>query len=150
MTTKTRLHFDIFIQAPPERVWRTMLDHGTYEQWTTPFHEGSTYEGSWDAGSRIRFVSPPGDGMVATIAENRRHEFLSIKHLGMLTGGIEDLDSPAVRAWAPAFENYTFTPRDGGTEVGVDIDVTDDWAQMMRDMWPKALEKLKKLCERPA
>ena len=66
MTTQ---HFDILIDAPPERVWRYMLFSPTYERWTSAFCEGSRYEGGWDTGQTIRFMGPNGDGMVSVIAE---------------------------------------------------------------------------------
>ena len=46
--------------------------------------------------------------MVSEIAENKPNEFISIRHLGYIANGIEDTQSEAIRAWAPAYENYTF------------------------------------------
>ena len=142
-----KLHFSQEIHAPRSRVWQTMLDADTYRDWTAPFCEGSHYEGSWNEGDRIRFLAPNGSGMTAVIAQSREPEFLSIKHVGEVADGIEDTSSERVRAWAPAFENYTFNAKDGGTEVEVDLDVTPEYEQYMRDTWPKALAKLKNLCE---
>ena len=68
------LHFDIRIAAPREHVWRTTLYSPTYERWTATFSEGSHYEGSWEAGTPIRFLGPDGGGMVAEIAEHRPDE----------------------------------------------------------------------------
>jgi uncharacterized protein YndB with AHSA1/START domain len=148
---KKSLNFSTRIQAPRERVWRLMLAPASYREWTSPFMEGSYYEGSWDAGQRIRFLTPGGDGMVAQVAEHRPREFLSLRHLGMIgKDGIEDFDSDAVKAWAPAYENYRFVDVDGGTEVQVEMDVLPDYEQFMRDAWPQALAKLKALCEREA
>jgi hypothetical protein len=65
----------------------------------------------------------------------------------MIQGGREDTESEAVRAWAPAYENYTFRSTPGGTKVEVDMDITEEWAQMMRDTWPRALARLKALSE---
>lgn len=147
MSHITRLQFSTTIKAPVARVWDVMLGADTYPQWTSVFAEGSSYEGSWNQGSRIRFLAPSGDGMVAEIAENKRHEFLSIRHLGFVANGVEDTESEAVRAWAPAFENYTFRSVPDGTELIVDQDVTSDFEQFMKDTWPRALESLKRLCE---
>jgi uncharacterized protein YndB with AHSA1/START domain len=143
----TTLHFEIDIAAPRERVWRTMLFSPNYERWTATFCEGSRYEGSWDAGSSMRFLAPNGDGMVAEIAEHRPAAFLSIRHQGSITQGVVDTESEAVRAWAPCFENYTFTDFDGGTRLRVDCDVFGTYEDWMRETWPKALLALKSLCE---
>lgn len=147
MPTAKRLQFSIFIAAPPAKVWSTMLEPDSYREWTRAFCEGSYYEGSWDPGARIRFLSPGGDGMVAEIAESRPHEHLSIRHLGMIANGVEDTTSETVRAWAPAYENYTFEPVPEGTRLVVDQDVTAEYEAMMGEMWPKALERLRELCE---
>lgn len=145
---KKTMRFSTFIQAPPLRVWERMLAPESYRRWTAAFMEGSSYQGSWEQGSRIRFVGPGGGGMVAEIAENRAGEFVSIRHLGEIrSDGSEDLDSDAVRAWAPAFENYRFLGRDGGTEVQVEMDVLPAYEQFMQETWPKALAKLKEVCE---
>ncbi len=114
-------------------VWEVMLGAETYRRWTTAFADSSYYEGSWRQGSRIRFLSLTGDGMVAEIAENRPNEFISIRHLGYIVNGIEDTESEAVRAWAPAFENYTFAAVPEGTRLVVDQDATADFEQYMND-----------------
>lgn len=147
--TKSRLHFSITIQAPREQVWRTMLEQESYRRWTAAFAPNSCYEGSWDEGAEIRFIAPGAGGMLARIAANRAPEFVSIQHLGMIdANGVIDRDSPAVRAWTPAFENYTLVALDAGTtELHVDQDITTDYEAMMKQMWPKALAALKALCE---
>lgn len=143
----------VFINAPVEKVWNTMLDLETYRVWTKPFCPTSYFEGSWDEGSEMRFLGADENGggvggMISRIAKNRLHEFVSIEHLGMIKDGVEDFDSPEVKAWTPAFENYTFTAKDGGTEVLVELDTPDDYAEMFEEMWPKALEVLKGLAEK--
>jgi len=141
------LHFPIFIAAPRQQVWSAMLHSPTYEQWTAAFCEGSRYEGSWDAGQRIRFLTPSGEGMVAEIAEHRPAEFVSIRHLGSISNGVEDTTSEAVRAWAPCLENYTFSDAPGGTQLQVDVDTFSTYEQFMQDAFPKALARLKAICE---
>ena len=95
-------HHEILIHAPREHVWRSTLFSPSYERWTATFCEGSRYEGTWEAGTPIRFCGPNGDGMVAEIAEHRPAEFVSIRHLGMVNDGVADTTSETVRAWAPS------------------------------------------------
>jgi len=147
MPTAKRLHFSIEIAAPPAQVWSRMLGPESYKRWTSAFAPGSYYEGSWDRGARIRFLIPSGGGMVAEIAENRPYEFLSIRHLGFVVNGVDDTESDSVRAWAPAYENYSFEAIPEGTRLVVDQDVTDEFESMMRETWPRALERLRDLCE---
>jgi hypothetical protein len=148
-----KLHFNVQIKASKEKVWDVMLESETYREWTSEFSPGSYYDGSWDKGAKIKFLSPDGDGMISEIAENRKHEFISIKHLGFIKNGVEDTDSPEIKAWTPAYENYTFIQKDGITEVKVDMDVPihmTEYEKMFVEIWPKALTKLKKLCEKPS
>lgn len=85
--------------------------------------------------------------MASRIKENRRHAYVSIEHLGIVANGVEDYSSPEASKWAPAYENYTFTEKDGGTELGVEIDVEEEHQAMFDDMWPKALQRLKEIAE---
>ena len=150
----TKLHFSITINAPKAKVWNTMLDDKTYRVWTEAFTPGSHYVGDWRKGSKILFLGPDPKtgqlgGMVSRIKENRLHEYISIEHLGVVQDGKEDTTSDAVKPWAGAHENYTFKEKDGKTEVLVDMDSSGgEFEEMFKDMWPKALQKLKELAEK--
>lgn len=148
-SVKQWLHFEIDIAAPRPAVWATMLDPAGYQDWTAAFAEGSRYEGSWEEGAEIHFVDPSGCGMRAQIARNDPYRFLSIQHLGELPGGAAEAAPEATADWAPAYENYTFSDRGAGTHLEVDLEVPPAWLDMMQDLWPKALARLKALCERP-
>lgn len=146
-----RLHFEISIQAPAALVYQTMLADATYRQWTEPFCPHSFFEGSWEKGSKILFVGLDKDGkrggMVSRIKENIPNEFLSIEHLGVLDGENEITSGPAVESWAGALENYTFTENEGTTLVAVDLDSNEEFEAFFSETWPKALARLKELCE---
>ena len=60
---------------------------------------------------------------------------------------MEDTVSDTVRDWAPACENYSFEAVAEGTRLLVDQDITDEFASDMNEAWPKALARLKALCE---
>ncbi len=148
-----KLHFEIQINAPREKVWNTMLQDETYRIWTESFCPGSYFKGDWSEGSKILFLGPMGEGageggMVAIVEENRLHEFVSLKHIGMIMNGVEDLESEAVKKWTPAHENYTFTEKDGGTLLSVDMDIHEDNKAEFERMWPNSLIVLKGLCEK--
>ncbi len=150
-----KIHFSIQINVPKEKVWEIMLADATYREWTEPFHPGSYYKGYWSEGSKILFLGPDENGkneggMVSRIKENRKYEFISIEHLGFVVDGVEDTTSEEVKKWTPSFENYTFTEKNGGTEVSVDMEVaSEEFKEMFEGMWPKALLKLKEIAERP-
>lgn len=142
-----KLQFKIFVNAPREKVWKVMLDDETYRKWAEAFYPGSYAETDWQKGSKAKFLSPGGDGMVSRIAENIPNEFLSIEHLGMIHKGVEDTTSDEVKAWAGAKENYTLKEKDGGTEITVDMDSDENYSKMFSEMWPNALKKVKELSE---
>jgi uncharacterized protein YndB with AHSA1/START domain len=145
-----RLQWSVDIAAPPSTVYETLIGPETYKQWTSAFGEGLYYEGSWQKGERIRFLTPEGHGVVSEIAENRPNEFMSIRHLGYVDDdGVEDTNSEAILAWAPAYENYTFTATPRGTKLIVEQDITEEF-DSMPETWPKALKLLKSLCENRA
>ncbi len=146
-----KLNFSIVIKASKEKVWNTMLDDKTYRQWTEAFSAGSHYVGNWNKGSKMLFLGPDQEGklggMVSRIKENKKHEYLSIEHLGLVQDGKEDTTSDAVKQWAGALENYTFKDLHDKTELLVDMDINDEYKEMFENMWPPALDKLKILAE---
>lgn len=141
-----RLQWSVDIAAPTSKVYQTLIGSESYTQWTSAFGDGLYFRGSWQQGQTIRFMTPGDDGVVSEIAENRPNEFLSLRHVGYIVNGVEDTSSNAIRAWAPAYENYTFTATPQGTKLTVDQDMTEAFESMPED-WPEALEKLKALCE---
>ena len=150
-----KLQYKVSIHAPVTRIYDCMLginSKSTYEQWTSLFNPTSTYEGSWDKGSKILFigVGEKGEkgGMVSRIAENIPNRFVSIQHYGLLKADKEITVGPEVEKWANGFENYTFEENNGTTTVSVDLDTTEDFLDYMNQTYPKALDKLKELCEK--
>ena len=147
----SKLNFSILIDAPISKVWDTMLEDKTYRIWTEEFTPGSHYVGNWNQDSKILFLGPSNDGklagMVSRIKENKFHKYISIEHLGEVYDGVEDTTSDRVKIWAGALENYTFIDKTGKTELVVDMDINEEFKEMFEGMWPKALQKLKELCE---
>ncbi|NQX39996.1 Uncharacterized conserved protein YndB, AHSA1/START domain [Pedobacter steynii] len=144
-----KLEFKILIDAPREKVWDVIIGKDTYPQWTAPFAEGSKAETDWKKGSRAVFSSGNGDGMVSEIAENIPYEFLSIRHLGMITNGVEDLDSEEIKKWSGSLEDYRLRDVGGKTEWKVEMDTAGEWEDYMNKTWPLALQKAKELAEKP-
>ncbi|MBL0061443.1 MAG: SRPBCC domain-containing protein [bacterium] len=146
-----KAHYSILINAPRVRVWQKLFDDASYRIWTEPFASGCHFQGSWNKGSKILFLAPGEDGklggMVSRIAENKPNEFMSIEHLGIVAEGVEDTTSEAAKKWAPSFENYTLKDRDGATELLIEMDIEDSYAEFFDEMWPKALQKLKEISE---
>lgn len=149
-----KLQFKISINAPLEKVFDHMLgiqNKSTYEQWTALFNPTSSYEGNWTKGSKMLFIGTDEKGekggMVSEIAENIPNQFVSIRHYGLVQANVEITEGPEVEKWANGFENYSFEVNNGITKVSVDLDMTEEFMDFMNETYPKALAKLKELCE---
>jgi uncharacterized protein YndB with AHSA1/START domain len=150
MPALKRLQWSIDIAAPAAKVYQMLVGPESYKEWASAFAGGLYFEGSWQKGERIRFLTPDGHGVISEITENRSNEFISVRHLGHIDDDdVEDTSSEAIRSWAPAYENYTITAIPQGTKLTVDQDMTEDF-ESMPEAWPKALWKLKALCENRA
>ena len=147
------LYFEQYVHASPAMVYTTMLQEDSFRLWTAVFSATSRYQGDWKKGSKIIFLSEEADGktcgMISRIKDNRKHDFVSIEHLGLFEEGQELLTGPRVDAFKGALEEYTFEPRDGGTLLKVRMDSIDEWESYFLETWPKALVRVKELCERP-
>ncbi|QSE99258.1 SRPBCC domain-containing protein [Fulvivirga lutea] len=149
-----KLTYQTSIKAQADKVYRVMLgldNKKTYEQWTAEFNPTSTYEGSWDKGSKIHFVGTDENGnkggMVSEIVENAPGKFVSIRHYGILQGDKEITEGPQVEQWAGGHENYKFEESNGITTLTVEVDTADEYASYFDETWPKAFTKLKELAE---
>jgi hypothetical protein len=150
-----KLKFTVSIKAAANKVFDVMLgisNKSTYEQWTALFNPTSTYEGSWEKGSKILFVGTDDKGekggMVSEISENIPNQFVSIRHYGLVKANEEITQGPDVEKWANGNENYSFVENNGITTVTVDLDTTEEFLDYMRQTYPKALDKLKEVCEK--
>jgi hypothetical protein len=150
-----KVQFKIEVNAPAEKVYKAMLgleNKSTYEHWTLAFNPTSTYEGSWEKGSKIYFIGTDENGkkggMVSEVAENQPAEFVSIRHYGFLDGEKEITSGEEVEKWTGGFENYFYKENSGITTVTVELDVVPDYLDFFHNTYPKALEKLKEITEK--
>ena len=123
-----------------------MLDEKHYREWTAIFSPGSYYEGSWEDGSEIRFLTKNKDGvlegMLSRIKKVEPNKYISIQHLAMLQKGRE-----VPFKGGNFYENYYFVAKENSTVLKVEMDTEDDWIDYFENTWPKALQKLKEICE---
>ena len=148
MQTET---FKIAINAPREKVWQTLWEDATYRAWTEPFAPGSRAVTDWQKGSKILFVDEKNDGMLSTVADVIPNEYMSIKHLGVVNKGVENMESKEAQEWGNSFENYTLKAVNGQTEVIVEMSsekgIPAEYKDYFTKTWPIALQKLKEIAE---
>ncbi|WP_316824923.1 SRPBCC domain-containing protein [Pedobacter miscanthi] len=138
-----KIEFKTTINASAEKVWNVLFGVKTYPQWTTVFAEGSQVDTDWQKGSRALFHDGKGDGMVAVIKENIPNYYMSVKHIGEIKDGKENLHD-----WGESLENYTLHEKEGKTELLIDMDITKEWLEYFEKTWPKALDKVKEMAEK--
>ncbi len=150
-----KLQYKISINASAVKVYDYMLgisNKSTYEQWTSIFNPTCTYEGTWEKGSKMLFIGVDENGakggMVSKIVENMPNQFVSIQHYGLVQADKEITEGPEVEKWANGLENYTFEENNGATNIIVDLDMTEEFIAYMNENYPKALDKLKEICEK--
>lgn len=147
LITRQQLQLSINIKADKKRIWEVLLNDETYRQWTKPFSESSYFEGDWQEGSKIYFKSGDGNGLVSRVIYHKPYESLSLEHLGEIKGGVEDLESEAVKSWQGFQESYFLTEENGIAKFSIAQDITEKEAEWMKSAWEKALIKLKEIAE---
>jgi hypothetical protein len=61
--------------------------------------------------------------------------------------GQEITTGPEVDGWAGALETYRFTETGGKTLLSIEADSNQQYKAFFEETWPKALDKLKAMCE---
>lgn len=140
----TTLAFATKINAPKEKVWDILWDDSTYRKWTAPFMEGSYAESDWNEGSKIKFLTPKGDGMFGVIQTKIQYEQMTFKHLGEVKNGVEE-----PKDWGEATESYFLNEANGVTDLSVKLSMqsSPEFEQYFNTAFPKALEIVKQLSE---
>jgi len=149
-----KLQFKTDIRASAQKVYETMLglkNKNTYEFWTAAFNPTSSYEGSWEKGSKMYFIGVDENGkkggMVSVIKENQVGLFVSIQHVGFLDGEVEVTSGEQVEKWAGGHENYLYQEQNYITTVTVELDTIDEYVDYFNNTYPAALSKLKEIAE---
>ncbi|NJO88413.1 MAG: hypothetical protein HC831_05185 [Chloroflexia bacterium] len=146
-----KIQFKTTIHAKVEKVFQIMFHETTYKEWTAVFNPTSHFKGSWEKGAKMLFLGTDQNGkqggMVSRIKEFIPNQFVSIEHLGILEGDKEITSGEQVENWAGMHENYSFSETDGQTQVSVEMDMNEDFKNYFNETWPKALNKLKEICE---
>jgi uncharacterized protein YndB with AHSA1/START domain len=143
-----KLQFSIDIKAPKEDVWKTLWTDSTYRKWTGAFNTGSHAESDWKEGSKILFLDSNDNGMSSVIDKMVPNEFMSFKHMGEVKNKKEVPNDEKSKLWSGAKENYTLKQKGEITTLSVDMDVTEEYDQMFRDIFPKALQQVKEISEK--
>jgi hypothetical protein len=139
---------EISISAPASKVWSVLFSDQTYRIWSSVFSEGSYFQTDWKIGSKALFTDQEGYGLLGVITQNILNEVLAIEYNGQLDKGVEDFTSPEVlNGVKGATETYNLSESNGITNLSIDLNINENWFDMMSEGWDKAIVKIKELSE---
>ncbi len=142
-----KVEFNIEINSTCQNVWKMLWDKNTYTIWTTPFCEGTYFEGDLKQGERIHFLNPNGGGMYSDIAFLKENELIVFKHIGWIKDKKEIPINDETEKWTNSFEAYKLQEVEGKTFLKVEIDIDAQYVDWMKEKFPFALNELKKISE---
>jgi hypothetical protein len=90
-------------------------------------------------------------GMVSRINENTPNKYVCIEHTGVIRNGKKVTSGKEIDHWIGSLECYTFNENKGQTLLSIDLETSQPMGKQFktyfRQTWPKALNKLKSMCE---
>ena len=131
----TRLAFDTYIRATPERIWRALTDPAAQPR----YRFGLSFQTDWRAGSPLTSRSPAGEGVV--------HESVPGKRLAY---SWSETAKPEANGGHPSTVCFELTPMGEVTRLTtIHDDLAPDGAflRIVEPGWPMILSSLKSLLE---
>ena len=140
--------YHIVISAPKNKIWDVLWSPETYGIWTKFFHPDSHMKTDWQVGGKTFFMDSNGNGMVSTIESMDEPHSIVFQHLGTLKDGVEDTKSRDVESWSGAQEKYFLIALEDGTvKLQSEVQIEDEWKEMMDNGFTKGFQKVKELAE---
>lgn len=140
--------FEIDINAPREKVWNKMWSKDGYTEWTSEFTEGSYYEGVLKAGETVHLLAPDGSGLYSDVIFAQDHKIMVFSHIGVVVDGEEQEPDVDTEFWTGILESYKLSDNsDGSTHLTVESDNLKSEFDKMNENFPRALARLKAICE---
>ena len=138
--------FSTKIEAPRERVWSTLWGDKTFRDWASIVDEGTYMVGELKEGSEVQFISSvSGYGVTSLIEKLVRSEFVLFRQMADTKDSGE---REREKEWTGGTESYSLAENDGVTTLTVNIDVPPGQEETFKNIFPKALERVKILAEK--
>lgn len=138
------LTFQVQIKASAKTVWRVLWEDTTLRDWAGIVDPGTYMVGELVEGKTVQFNSAEGYGVTSLVAKVIPNEFVLFKHKA------DTKDSGQVlrdAQWTGGEESYTLTEEAGVTTVSLKFDVPEELVQVMNEVYPRALVRIKELAE---
>lgn len=136
------LEYTIDIEATPEKIWKTLWEKGSYEQWSSVMNDGARYEGDFSQGSIVDFYDANNNGMFNFVEENIPDRKMTLQHKGWIYNGVRDEQN-----WENSSETYLITENGNGAELKITVTALDEFVEFFDSNYPKVLAAVKKLAE---
>lgn len=135
------LNFETEINATPEKVWDTLWQEEFFKAWA-PTLNSSYYEGNFQQDSKIYFFGEDRNGMYSFVEKNIPEKEMKFQHLGWIIDGEE---SP--QNWENSWETYLLEESPNGTQLKIEVNALDEFADFFSSNYPKMIQKVKELAE---
>lgn len=133
------------ISAPKEKVWNVLLEDEYNRIWMAEFMEGSHAKTDWIVGHKVRFMDNDNNGLVGRIITKQPYDVIEMEYDGEVKNGVDDFDSEMAQQMKGSRENYYLSESNGVTTLKIEVDMADDWIDMMSEAWDRALVKIEEL-----
>jgi uncharacterized protein YndB with AHSA1/START domain len=147
---KKMLRFQVEINAPADKVYQRLIDDQGYREWTAVFNPTSHFIGTWEKDSEMLFIGHDDHGvvhgMVSKILENIPGKTIIMEHLRAYR--TEEHPAVDLDPWSGFVEGYHLSEKELSTIFMVETDTTPEFVDEFLVLWPKALKKLKEICEK--
>lgn len=139
------MRFKIKINATPVKVWETLWQDKTFQEWADLVDPGMYKVGDLIEGATVQFISAEGYGVTSLVSKLIPNEYVLFKHqTDTQDKGLNVRDSQ----WTGGTESYTLTYQDRVTTLIMSFNVPAELEKIMSESYPKALRRVKELSEK--
>ncbi len=139
-----KVQFSIEIKAPKEKVWNTLWDDKTFRDWSGIIDEGTHIVGELKAGNEVQFISSAGYGVTSLVDKLEPNKFLLLRHK---SDTMENGEQEREKEWTGGTESYSLAEKAGITILTAEMDMPPEQEELFKDIFPKALQRVKVLAE---
>ena len=138
------MQFTATIQAPKQKVWRTLWQDDTLREWAGIIDPGTHMVGKLTPGAEVQFISGNGFGVTSLVKELTPCKYVLLLHeADTKDSGTQE----RAKEWTGGQESYSLKETNGNTTLTVAFDVPPELEAYFADTYPKALEVLRQLAE---
>lgn len=140
-----QLEFSIEINATKDKVWRILWQDKTLRQWAGIIDPGTYMIGDLKVGSEVEFISAEnGYGVTSLVERVVEGEYLSLRHQAdTQESGAKERE----KQWTGSTESYALVEKEGTTTLTVTFDVPQELEEYFKEIYPKALARVKEMAE---